>query len=46
MAPPVQMIPVEDLEFEVKWMGYDETTWEPAQNLKNAPEMVRSYTKY
>ncbi len=22
------------LEFEIKWMGYEETTWEPKTNLK------------
>ena len=23
-----------EIEYEVKWVGYDETTWEPASNLK------------
>jgi hypothetical protein len=34
------------LEFEVKWKGYTETTWEPRASLmKDVPEMVRAYEK-
>lgn len=33
-------------EFEVKWKGYKETTWEPRGSLlKDVPEMVRKYEK-
>lgn len=34
------------LEFEVKWKGYAETTWEPrAALMKDVAEMVRAYEK-
>ena len=26
--------------YEVKWIGYNETTWEPLENLKNARSKV------
>lgn len=29
----VQVRPVESLEVKLKWLGYDETTWEPMSNL-------------
>ena len=31
------------LEYEVKWVGYEETTWEPAENLENSAELVKEY---
>jgi len=31
--------------YEVKWTGYDETTWEPLENLKNAMGKVQEYRK-
>eukprot|EP01083_Nonionella_stella_P013320 37507_1 len=32
---------LDGLTFEVKWAGYNETTWEPQQNLKNNAAYVR-----
>ena len=31
------------LEYQVKWAGYADTTWEPAGNLKGASGAVKSY---
>jgi len=33
------------VEYLVKWKGYsiDDQTWEPAENLKNAPEVIKEY---
>lgn len=31
------------LEYQVKWAGYDDTTWEPVGNLKGAQGAVQSY---
>jgi hypothetical protein len=31
--------------YEVQWTGYDETTWEPLENLKNAKRKVQEYRK-
>jgi hypothetical protein len=31
--------------YEVQWTGYDETTWEPLENLKNATRKVQEYRK-
>ena len=28
------------LKYLFKWVGYDQTTWEPAEFLKNSPELV------
>ena len=28
------------LKYLVKWVGYDEITWEPAELLKNSPTLV------
>ena len=33
------------LEYEVKWAGYEETTWEPASNVSGAPVLVASFHK-
>ncbi len=27
----------------VKWVGFDETTWEPAGNLKNTRDLIKNY---
>jgi transposase InsO family protein len=35
----------DQLWYEVKWVGYDETTWEPKENLKNAMKKVEAYHK-
>jgi len=29
-----------NLEYRVKWVGEEESTWQPAEDLKNAPEAV------
>ena len=35
-----------DLEYEVKWVGYDKTSWEPVDMLKgSANDLVRDYHK-
>jgi transposase InsO family protein len=31
--------------YEVKWTGYEETTWEPLDNLKNATRKVEEYRR-
>jgi len=31
--------------YEVKWTGYNKTTWEPLENLKNAMGKVQEYRK-
>ena len=31
------------LSYLVKWVGYDELTWELARNLKHAPELVKEF---
>ena len=35
------------LEYLIKWVGYDagNNSWEPAENLKNAPKMVKQFHK-
>ena len=30
-------------EYFVKWKGYDETTWEPLENLKNAKSLIDKF---
>ena len=30
-------------EYEVKWVGYSKTTWEPIEHLKNAQRKVRDF---
>jgi hypothetical protein len=33
-----------DLEYEIKWVGYDESTWEPIEYLKGTSnEFLRKY---
>jgi hypothetical protein len=32
-----------ELWYQVKWAGCDEVTWEPAENLRNAFELVEEY---
>ena len=32
------------LKYLVRWVGYDELTWEPAELLKNSPELVHYFT--
>ena len=34
-----------NLKYLVKWVGYDQTTWEPAEFLKNSPELVYYFHK-
>ena len=31
--------------YKVKWIGYKETTQEPAENLKNTDKKVKEYYK-
>jgi hypothetical protein len=31
------------LWYEIKWVGYDEPTWEPADGAKCTPELLESY---
>ena len=33
------------LQYEVKQIGYKETTWEPKENLKNAIKKIKEYYK-
>ena len=30
-------------EWEVKWVGYEETTWEPIANLSNCLSLLNDY---
>ena len=30
-------------KYQVKWRGYDELSWEPAENLGHAEEVIRDY---
>jgi transposase InsO family protein len=30
-------------EYRVKWLGYEEPTWEPEENLIHCPEKIRQY---
>ena len=32
-------------EFLVKWVGYEQLTWEPIQNLDNCQEALKEYYK-
>ena len=32
-------------EYLIKWAGYDETTWEPEENLQNCQELLKDYWK-
>jgi len=32
-------------QYRVKWKGYDDQTWEPIENLKNAQELVKDYDR-
>ena len=34
-----------EIWYEVKWIGYNETTQEPLENLKNAISKVQEYQK-
>jgi hypothetical protein len=34
--------PLNKAKYEIKWLDYDETTWEPYENIKN----LRLYKKY
>ena len=34
-----------NLKYHVRWVGYDITTWEPADLLKNSPVLVRQFHK-
>ncbi|KAL9052138.1 MAG: hypothetical protein Q9162_005599 [Coniocarpon cinnabarinum] len=31
------------LQYEVKWIGWEETTWEPQENLDNCPDELQEY---
>ena len=31
------------LKYLVKWVGYDQTTWQPAEFLKNSSELVHYF---
>ena len=31
------------LKYLVRWVGYDELTWEPVQLLKNSPKLVHYF---
>jgi hypothetical protein len=33
------------LEYQVRWCGYSDTTWEPANNLAGAKDSVREYNE-
>ena len=33
------------VQYEVKWIGYDDTSWENASNLENAQEAVQKFHK-
>ena len=30
-------------EYLIKWKGYNEQTWEPEENLKNCPDILKNY---
>jgi hypothetical protein len=30
-------------QYQVKWKGYEETSWEPEENLKNAEDTIKDY---
>ena len=32
------------LYYLVKWMGYDDPTWEPEDHLKNCPDAIEDYS--
>merc|ERR1712064_82155 len=32
-------------EYFVKWKNYDETTWEPLENLENAKNLIENFEK-
>ena len=33
------------LEYLIEWTGYEETTWEPATNLRHLRKVVRDFEK-
>ena len=32
-------------EYEIKWVGYDQTTWEPESNLEHCQEILSDFKK-
>jgi hypothetical protein len=38
-------LPVKETEYEVKWKGYKQTTWEPYKNLKHLPMLYEYILK-
>ena len=32
-----------NIQYQVKWVGYEDITWEPEDNLKNSPDLIRDY---
>lgn len=36
---------LEGRDFKIKWKGYDETTWEPEENLNGAVDVLQAYCR-
>ena len=34
-----------NIQYEIKWKGYEETSWEPKDNLSNTQEILEDYWK-